>query len=89
MPKREPELTPSRVAMVLLAVMAVIVSLASMVSPRVAILALAAFAIAGAVARLFAPVKRAFMVRRKWIDVGVLVILGAALLYLGMTTQLG
>lgn len=89
MPKSEPELTPSRVAAVLLGVTVVLVSLASIASPRVAILTLAVFALAGAAARVFSPMRRAFVVRRRLVDVGVLVILGGALAYLGLTTQLG
>ncbi|WP_062311975.1 hypothetical protein [Demequina rhizosphaerae] len=55
----------------------------------IAVLALAAFAAAGAVARIVTPVGRAFEVRRRAIDVGVLAFLAAVLAFLGLTTPLG
>jgi len=89
MPRNEPELTSWRVAVAALVATVVIVSLAGFVSARVAILSLAAFALAGAAARAFAPLRRAFVVRRRLVDVSVLLILGVALAYLGFTTPLG
>lgn len=89
MPKSSPELTSWRVAAGALAATAVLVSLAGFVSARVAILSLAAFALAGAVARVVAPLRRAFIVRRRLVDVSVLLILGGVLAYLGFTTPLG
>lgn len=89
MPMTDPELTSWRVAVGALTGAAVLVSLAGLVSARVAILALAGFALAGALARVVAPVRRAFVVRRRLIDVGVLLVLGGALGYLGLTTPLG
>lgn len=89
MPMSEPELTSWRVAVAALAATAVLVSLSEFASARIAILSLAAFALAGAAARLFAPLRRAFVVRRRLVDVSVLVALGAALAYLGLTTPLG
>jgi len=78
MSKNEPELTSWRV-----------VSLAELVSARAAILSLALFALAGAGARAFAPLSRAFVVRSKLIDVVVLVVLGGVLAFLALTTPLG
>jgi hypothetical protein len=89
MPKNEPELTSWRVAIAVLAATAVLVSLAGFVSARAAILSLAVFALAGAAARAFSPLGRAFVVRRRLIDVSVLVAFGAALTFLGLTTPLG
>ncbi len=88
MSKSEPELTTWRVAIAVLATTAVLVALAALVSARVAILSLAVFALAGAAARAFAPLGRAFVVRRKLVDVAVLVVLGGALAFLGLTTPL-
>ena len=89
MPMKEPELTSWRVAVAVLAATVVLVSLAGLVSARVAILSLAVFALAGAAARAFAPLGRAFIVRRRLVDVSVLVVLGGVLAYLGLTTPLG
>ncbi|WP_062518670.1 hypothetical protein [Demequina silvatica] len=75
---------------VLVTVAVVAISLSGLIfGVDVAVLALAAFAAAGAVARIVMPVERAFQVRRRAIDVGVLVVLAAALLFLGLTTPLG
>jgi len=89
MPMREPELTPSRVAMAVLAVTIVLVTGAAVASPRVAIVALAVFALAGAGARVFARASRAFVVRSRTTDVSVLLVFGVVLAYLGLTTPLG
>ena len=59
------------------------------VNARAAVLLLAGFAIAGAVARGVTPAARAFAVRSRAVDVAVLGVLGAALMLLGMTTPLG
>ena len=89
MSKSEPELTTWRVAIAVLAATGLLISLAALVSARVAILSLSVFALAGAAARAFAPLGRAFVVRRKIVDVAVLVLLGGALAFLGLTTPLG
>ena len=89
MPMNNSELTSWRVAVGALAAAAVLVSLAEFVSARIAILALAGFALAGAVARVIAPLRKAFIVRRRLVDVSVLLIFGVALAYLGLTTPLG
>ena len=89
MPKSQPELTSWRVAVAVLAATAVLVSLAAFASARAAILSLAVFALAGAAARAFTPLGRAFIVRRKIVDVSVLLILGGALIFLGVSTPLG
>ncbi len=89
MPMKEQELTSWRVAVAVLAATVVLVSLAVLVSAQVSILSLAVFALAGAAARAFAPLGRAFVVRRRLVDVSVLVVLGGVLAYLGLTTPLG
>ena len=84
MPMHGTELTSWRVAATVLAAGGLLVALAGLVSARAAILSLAVFALAGAGARAFAPTRRAFVVRRKLVDVGVLLVFGAALAYLGL-----
>ncbi|MCB2412280.1 hypothetical protein LGT39_05385 [Demequina sp. TTPB684] len=85
----DPHLTPRRVALGALVAVWVLVALAFFASPGVAVLALAAFAFAGAVARVRTPLRRSFMVRRRAIDVIVLAAFGVALAYLGLTANLG
>ena len=85
----EPELTPGAVALAVLLAALGLLAVTVLVSPRAGILALAAFALAGAGARVLAPRKRAFAVRRRAIDVTVLAVFGLVLGYLGLTTPLG
>ena len=66
-----------------------IVGFGVLINARAAVLLFAAFAIAGAVARMVAPPSRAFAVRSRTVDVAVLGVLGAGLGLLGMTTPLG
>jgi hypothetical protein len=89
MPMSDTHLTPRRVAVILLVAVLTLVLLAFIVSPRASVLALAAFALAGAAARIATPLRRAFVVRRRAVDVLVLTLLGLALLYLGLTAALG
>ncbi len=89
MPTRHLHLTPWRVAVGALVAVWVLVLLALAVSPRVAVLALAAFALAGAAARVASPLRRAFVVRRRLVDVIMLFVFGVALAYLGLTAALG
>lgn len=82
-------LAPVRVA-VAAAVACVLIALSGLViGVDVAVLALAAFAAAGAVARVVTPMGRAFAVRRRAIDVAVLAVLAIGLAFLGLTTPLG
>ncbi|SEJ18485.1 hypothetical protein [Demequina mangrovi] len=84
----ESSLTPRRLAWaVTVAVIAIALS-GLVIGVDRAVLLLAVFAAAGAVARIVTPVERAFAVRRRAIDVGVLLVLAAALAYLGLTTPL-
>jgi hypothetical protein len=85
----EPVVTSGRVAVLVLTGALVLVGAALIVSAQVAIIGMAGFAFAGAAARMFAPLRRAFVVRNRVIDVAVLAAFGAALLYLGLTTPLG
>jgi uncharacterized membrane protein len=85
----DPTLTPPRVAIVASVGVVVVVVLGALVNARAAVLALAVFALAGAVARIVTPATRAFAVRRRAVDVTVLAVLGLALGFLGLTTPLG
>lgn len=82
-------LTPWRVAVAALVAVWVLVLLALAVSPGVAVIGLAVFALAGAVARIGSPLRQAFVVRRRAVDVFVLSVFGLALMYLGLTAALG
>ena len=85
---KDSDLTPRKVAWsVLAAVLAVL--LMTVVSAKAGIIALAVFALAGAAARVVTPLRSAFVVRRRGVDVIVLTFFGSALLYLGLTTSLG
>lgn len=55
---------------------------------RVAVLAMAVYVMAGAVARVILPRYRTLAVRRRAVDVGLLVAFAVALTYLGLTTPL-
>ncbi len=81
--------TPWRVAVAALVAVWVLVMLSLVVSPAVAVLGLGVFALAGAVARIASPLRRAFVVRRRAVDVIVLTVLGLVLVYLGLTAALG
>ncbi len=85
----ESSLTPRRLAYVLVVAVVAIALSGLLIGVGRAVLALAVFAAAGAVARIVTPVDRAFSVRRRAIDVSVLVVLAAALGFLGLTTPLG
>ncbi|WNM23964.1 DUF3017 domain-containing protein [Demequina capsici] len=81
--------TSEPVAVATLIGMAVAVALALVVGPRLAVLLMAAACVAGAVARVVLPVDRAFSVRRRAIDVGMMVAFAAGLTFLGLTAPLG
>lgn len=89
MPTRHIHLIPWRVAVAALVTVWLLVLLSLVASPRIAVLALAAFALAGAAARIASPLRRAFVVRRRVVDVIVLFVFGLALAYLGLTAALG
>ena len=82
-------LAPATVA-VAAAIAVVVIALSGLViGMDLAVLALAVFAGAGAVARVVTPMGRAFAVRRRAIDVAILALLAVGLLFLGLTTPLG
>jgi len=83
------QLTPWGVAVAALTAVWILVLLSLVTSPAVSVLALAAFALAGAGARIIAPLRRAFVVRRRAVDVVILATLGVSLVYLGLTAALG
>jgi hypothetical protein len=89
MPMSDLHITPRRVAIAVLVAVWALVLLAIFTSPAVAVLSLAVFAFAGAAARVGTPLRRAFVVRRRAIDVIVLTAFGIALAYLGLTANLG
>ncbi|MEX0913738.1 MAG: DUF3017 domain-containing protein [Demequina sp.] len=84
----EPHVTPVTVALAALGGAVGIVALGLMTDMRWAVLVLAVYALAGAVARIVVPATAAFAVRRRAVDVSVLLVLGLALGYLGLTTPL-
>ena len=88
-PMSDLHLTPRRVAIAVLVAVWMLVMLAFIASPAVAVLALSAFALAGAAARVGTPLRRAFAVRTRAIDVLVLTTFGLALGYMGLTATLG
>ncbi|WP_062298470.1 hypothetical protein [Demequina maris] len=81
--------TPLGLAVAVTAAVVAIALSGLVVGVDVAVLALAAFAAAGAIARIVTRVGHGFEVRRRAIDVGVLVVLAVALGFLGLTTPLG
>ncbi|WP_062384101.1 hypothetical protein [Demequina iriomotensis] len=85
----ESSLTPRPLAVVVTVAVVAIALSGLVIGVDIAVLLLAAFAAAGAVARIVTPVERAFAVRRRAIDVGVLVVLAVSLAFLGLTTPLG
>ena len=86
----EPTLTPATVAIAaLLGVVGIVALGVATDNMRAAVVLMALFAAGGAVARVVLPVTRAFAVRRRAVDVSVLLVLAAALAFLGLTTPLG
>lgn len=82
-------LTPRRLSLVLVIAVVAISLSGLIIGVDAAVLALAVFALAGAVARVFSPVGRSFAVRRRAIDVTVLLIFAGSLGFLGLSTPLG
>jgi hypothetical protein len=82
-------LTPWGVAVAALTAVWILVLLSLVTSPAVSVLALAVFALAGAGARITSPLRSAFVVRRRVVDVVVLAVFGVSLVYLGLTAALG
>lgn len=80
--------TSATVAIAVLVGASAILLLALTTSMRAGVIGLAVFALAGAVARVVMPASAAFAVRRRAVDVSVLLVFGIALAYLGLTTAL-
>ena len=86
---RESDFTARAVAMGVLVTAVLVTAISVVVSPRVGVVALGLFALAGAGARAVSPLRHAFVVRHKAVDVLVLLAFSGALIYLGLTTELG
>jgi len=84
----ESTLTSPRVAALVLGAVLVLVGVAVVASAQAAIVGMSVFAFAGALARTRTPLRRAFVVRRRFTDVTVLVVFAVVLAYLGLTTPL-
>lgn len=85
---REIPLTTAVVAVGVIVLVAGIVAVGALVDVQVAVLALAAVALLGAVARLALPATRVFTVRRRAVDVAIMLAFALALAVLGLTTTL-
>lgn len=66
-----------------------IVAVAWLANIQLALVLFAVLALGGAVARIVMPAEKAFAIRRRAVDVSMLAVLGAALLFLAFTTPLG
>ena len=66
-----------------------IVAVAWLVNVQLALVLFAVLALGGAVARIVMPAQKAFAIRRRAVDVAMLAVLGAALLFLAFSTPLG
>ena len=75
-------------ALITLGAVAGIVAFGALVDVRAATLLLAGLAFLGAAARLALPAGRSFSVRRRAVDVTVMLALAALLTFLGLTTAL-
>ncbi|WP_062131776.1 DUF3017 domain-containing protein [Demequina aestuarii] len=82
-------LTSSRTALVALGAVTAAVAVGALVDVQAGALALAALALVGAVTRLTLPAGRAFSVRRRYIDVVLLVAFTLVLTFLALSTPLG
>lgn len=82
-------LTTAAVAVAVLSAVAGAVTLGAVVSVQAGVLVLAGIAFLGAAARLALPATRVFTVRRRAVDVAIMLSFAAALAFLGLTTPLG
>ncbi|MDN4471603.1 hypothetical protein [Demequina zhanjiangensis] len=80
--------TSERIAVLTLIGMAIVVASSLLVGSMVAVLLMAAACAGGAIARIVLPVESAFAVRRRAVDVAVMVTFAAALGFLGLTAPL-
>ncbi|MFW2513052.1 hypothetical protein ACNI3K_04680 [Demequina sp. SO4-13] len=83
------ELASSRTARVALVAAVVVVGVGALIDVQAGVLMLAVLALVGAVTRLTLRAGRSFSVRRRYVDVMVLVAFAMALVFLGLTTPLG
>ncbi|MFW7413738.1 hypothetical protein [Demequina sp. SO4-18] len=82
-------LASSRTALIALAAAVAVVTVGALIDVRAGVLMLAGLALVGAVTRLTLRAGRSFSVRRRYVDVVVLVAFAVALGFLGLTTPLG
>lgn len=82
-------LTSGRTAVVALCAAGAIIAVGALVDVRAGVFMLAGLALVGAVARLTLPAGKSFSVRRRYVDVAVLLAFVAALTFLGLSTPLG
>ncbi|WP_160297444.1 DUF3017 domain-containing protein [Demequina flava] len=80
--------TRALTAGIVLAVVAVCVAVGAMVNAQAGTLLLAGAAFAGAALRIVLPAGVAFSVRRRAVDISLMVVFGLALAFLGLTTPL-
>ena len=86
-PEEAPRMTRAVMATAVAAVGLMLV-VAVVYSVKVAVLGMALIALLAALMRAFAPARWAFGVRRRAVDIAVLLVLGGALVVLGLTTVL-
>ena len=86
---KETPLATATMALVALIVVGAIVVFGAFIDVKVAVLVLAGIALAGAIARMVAPATRVFSVRRRAVDVAMMLGFAVALAVLGLTTILG
>ena len=86
-PEEPPRMTRAVMATAVAAVGLMLV-VAVAYSVKVAVLGMALIALLAALMRAFAPTRWAFGVRRRVVDIAVLLVLGGALAVLGLTTVL-
>jgi hypothetical protein len=84
----ESSFTPISVAIAALAGALGIVAFAISTNVQVGVLLFALFALGGAISRVVLPASAAFAVRRRVVDVSILLVLSGTLTFLGLTTPL-
>ncbi|WP_430868432.1 DUF3017 domain-containing protein [Demequina aurantiaca] len=89
MSPKQIRIVPVRLAVGAVAACFVIVAVALLVNVQLALVLFGLLALGGAVARIVMPVEKAFAVRRRAVDVAMLAVLAAVLLFLAFTTPLG
>ncbi|WP_062076850.1 DUF3017 domain-containing protein [Demequina globuliformis] len=81
--------TRALTAVVVLVVIALCVAVGALVNAQAGTLLLAGAAFAGVALRMWLPAGRAFSVRRRAVDISLMLAFGVALAFLGLTTPLG